>query len=119
MRILLILILGIGCIKQGQTVVDIREVSKTQQTITITAAMLSNYALSNYGRFPSTERGLKAIPGVLPDAFVDAWEQPLVYVAPALNCDAPFELISGGYDRKLGGKGDISSCRLPSPDFPG
>ena len=87
-----------------------QEMRQTQQTISVTSALLSYYALNNGGRYPSAVRGLKAIPGVQASSYFDAWEQPLLYLVPALNCDAPFELISGGFDRRLDGRGDISSC---------
>ena len=88
-----------------------QEMRKTQQTISVTSALLSYYALKNGGRYPSAVRGLNAIPGVQSSNYFDAWEQPLIYLVPALNCDAPFELISGGFNRQIDGEGDISSCK--------
>ena len=113
MRILITVLLATACSKQVQlSKIDGKEHQRTQRTITVTKVLLSNYAVHNGGQYPSTNLGLMAIPGVLSESYIDAWDQPLLYVAPAINCDAPYELISGGYDRKVGGKGDISSCML-------
>lgn len=95
---------------------DQARVTTAQTNLKTIGAALKMYRLDN-GDYPTTEQGLKALAerpttppipsswspeGYLPEAPMDPWGNPYVYVAPA---PGGYSLVSLGKDGKPGGEG--------------
>lgn len=79
------------------------QMGKLEQAVNI-------YAARHRSRYPTTSEGLDAAKAFMSDGVVptDAWGNPFLYMSPAQDSDAPYEIISLGEGGEPGGEGEAA-----------